>query len=187
MTTTYDPMSNTGFYEKIYIELCESRKSRKSMYGVNSGLHRHHIIPRHSGGDNSPENLTFLTQREHKIAHFLLWKIHKNPNDLRAITMLGFPLNLEQMRIVGNYCRDNKIGIFSEKYDREDRRKWTLLGNYSQVKNKIGIHSDEKKRIMTDGSRVFSSIKEASEFHRVHERTIRRRLKSERYPLWVGI
>jgi len=39
---------------------------------------RHHILPRCHGGSNKKDNLVLLTAREHYIAHWLLWKIHKD-------------------------------------------------------------------------------------------------------------
>lgn len=116
--------------KSIYTRLCESRKTRVHEYGRGSGLHEHHIIPRHVGGDDSPSNLTYLTVREHILAHKLLWKIHKNPNDLRAMHMLGAELTPEQRRITGEFCRDNNIGFFGAS--AEQKRKWRKKGIESQ-------------------------------------------------------
>ena len=63
-------------YRWHYDKLIETRKSRlleKDKYYEN-----HHIIPKSMGGDNSPENFVQLTAREHFIAHWLLWRIHRN-------------------------------------------------------------------------------------------------------------
>ena len=49
----------------------------------------HHIIPKSLGGKNAPENLVFLTAKEHYVAHKLLWKIHKNRQMARAFTLLA--------------------------------------------------------------------------------------------------
>lgn len=37
---------------------------------------RHHVLPRSLGGGDEPENLVWLTPREHFIAHLLLARIH---------------------------------------------------------------------------------------------------------------
>lgn len=123
----------------IYQHLCESRKSNKEFYKPKSGLHRHHIIPEHSGGSNEESNLTYLTIREHIIAHYLLWKINKDPNDLRSMRMLGAKLTPKQRQITGKWCFENKIGCFSDKFSPEQKREWRLKGIHTQILNKVGI------------------------------------------------
>ena len=103
-----------SIYSNIYLKLCSERKLLKEHYKKGSNIHRHHIIPKHSGGIDDDSNYTYLTIREHIIAHFLLWKIHKNPNDLRSMKMLGSNLTYEQRRIVGLWCKENKIGFHSD-------------------------------------------------------------------------
>lgn len=119
--------------KSIYTRLCESRKSRVHEYGRGSGLHEHHIVPEHSGGTSDQSNLTYLTVREHILAHKLLWKIHGNPNDLRAMHMLGARLTPEQRRITGEFCRDNNIGFFGAS--PEQKREWQKKGVESQKKS----------------------------------------------------
>lgn len=79
-------------YEKIYHNLCHRGKYRSKNKGVY--LEKHHVIPvfffkdnkrnlRHNDGifegdGEHPENITYLTAREHFIAHILLCKIWSN-------------------------------------------------------------------------------------------------------------
>lgn len=121
-------------YFKIYQNLCQQNKIRKPDYGRGSGLHRHRILPGHSGGLYEQDNITYLTCREHVIAHFLLWKIYKNPNDLRSMNMLGANLTLEQRRAVGNWCYENKIG-FHKFVGTKYHRKYSERGLENQKKN----------------------------------------------------
>lgn len=121
-----------SIYFTIYQNLCQAGKLRISEWAPGSNLHRHHITPRHVGGEDGPENLTYLTIREHIIAHFLLWKIYRRPNDLRSMKLLGAKLTHLQRKIVGEWCRDNKIGIHSEHITEETRRKWRERGHKSQ-------------------------------------------------------
>ncbi len=62
-------------YERIYNELCKSRKKR----GIKKerGYEVHHIVPRCMGGSDEDHNLVKLTLREHFIAHRLLPKFVK--------------------------------------------------------------------------------------------------------------
>jgi hypothetical protein len=118
------------FYQQLYYTLCESKKQTKELYVPFSGLHEHHILPKHSGGTDNTENLTYLTVREHIIAHFLLWKIYKNPNDLRAMKMLGVELTVQQRKQVGMFCVENKIGIHG--YTKRERLIHSKKGLESQ-------------------------------------------------------
>ena len=122
----------------IYNNLCQKGCQLKESWIKGSDIHRHHIIPKHSGGLDEENNYTYLTIREHIIAHFLLWKIYKNPNDLRAMYMLGAKLTHLQRKLVGEWCRDNNIGFFKYK---EQRKNWGKKGAETQIKNKIGIHN----------------------------------------------
>mgnify|MGYP003333283661 CR=1 FL=1 len=117
-------------YLSIYHNLCSSRSQLKERWGKNSGLHRHHILPKHVGGLDEETNYTYLTVKEHVLAHRLLWKIYKNPNDLRSMQMLGANLTIEQRRQIGLFCRDNNLGFF--KASKEDKRKWRLKGLETQ-------------------------------------------------------
>lgn len=113
-----------SIYSKVYFGICEARKINEPLWIKGSGIHQHHIIPKHTGGTDDSHNLTYLTVREHIIAHFLLWKIHRNPNDLRSMKMLGVRLSPMQRRETGIFCRDNNIGIFGAS--KEERLEWTM-------------------------------------------------------------
>lgn len=62
-------------YKMHYDKLIETRRNldRQNIY-----TEKHHIIPICMGGNNSKENIINLTAREHFLAHWLLWRIHKN-------------------------------------------------------------------------------------------------------------
>lgn len=61
-------------YNKIYNSIILKRKKEIPIgYSEN-----HHIVPKSMGGSNSKNNLVRLTAREHFLAHWLLYKIHKN-------------------------------------------------------------------------------------------------------------
>lgn len=120
-----------SIYNRIYVNLCEGRRNRKSEHGPGSGLHCHHIVPRHSGGTDDESNLTYLTVREHIIAHFLLWKINGDENDLRSMYMLGANITSEQRIAMGKFCRDNEIGFFNEKW-KDLRKEWRERGLQTQ-------------------------------------------------------
>lgn len=53
------------------------------------GFHRHHIIPRHMGGDDSAENLVYLTPSEHAQAHLELYEKYGKAADAQAYIKLS--------------------------------------------------------------------------------------------------
>ena len=68
-------------YQKIHDNIIANAKVRNS--NRNDGyVERHHIIPKCLGGDNSKDNLVFLTAREHYLCHKLLFEIHPNNSSL---------------------------------------------------------------------------------------------------------
>ena len=129
-----------SIYQTVYNNLCEQRKQRASSYTKYSGLHAHHIIPRHQGGTDEESNITYLTVREHILAHFMLWKIHRNPNDLRSMKMLGANLSIEYRRNIGIFCKENGIGWFSEKTKQKQKESASIVGK-NAVANGLGIYS----------------------------------------------
>lgn len=92
-------------YDKIYKNLIDSRIDRKK----ETGLEKHHIIPKCLGGNDKPNNLVYLTLKEHFIAHLLLCEIYPNQQGLwYSIWMMS------------NRCKKNKNSRFyqniREKY-----------------------------------------------------------------------
>ena len=150
-------------YNIIYENLCKQGKSLKEEYENRSykeDLHKHHIIPKHSGGLDIEENYTYLTIRQHVIAHYLLWKINKNPNDLRSMNMLGANLTYKQRKIVGEWCRDNKIGFHG--YPSDKRKEWAKKGYLAQKEVEGSFHwwsteEGRKKRASLGGKASIES------------------------------
>lgn len=74
-------------YEKLYFAFMEKYKNQvidKDVY-----TEKHHIIPRHAGGDDSKENIIVLTYRQHVFAHRLLWKAYIKSSDLMAWMLMS--------------------------------------------------------------------------------------------------
>lgn len=58
--------------------------------------HMHHIIPRHRGGADSPENLIALTIEEHAEAHKQLWLMNRDWEDEVAYLMLSAQISVSE-------------------------------------------------------------------------------------------
>lgn len=61
-------------YLSIYNALIQDAKTNPKS---DSYKEIHHIIPKCMGGSNRKDNLVLLTARQHFIAHWLLYKIHR--------------------------------------------------------------------------------------------------------------
>lgn len=157
-------------YKEIYAKMMINGKNKPDDL---TNIHAHHILPKHRGGTDDISNITYLTLREHQIAHFLLWKMHGDVNDLRSMKMLSARLSTTYRRKIGLWCVDNKIGIFSDSFktnitkntarcrasaktqslnkvgtfEPTYRQSWAAkagkIGAKSQKDNKIGIHNPE--------------------------------------------
>jgi hypothetical protein len=60
--------------------------------------HKHHIIPRHMGGSDEPENLIELTIEEHAEAHRKLWEEHGKWQDFMAWKALSGQISGDEIR-----------------------------------------------------------------------------------------
>ena len=72
-------------WQRVYNELMARARERGTVQGYSE---RHHVVPKAHGGDNNPDNLVQLTAREHFIAHWVLWRIHRDRATARAFRLL---------------------------------------------------------------------------------------------------
>ena len=68
-------------YQKIYDNLIYSAAEHPKLDDYKE---LHHIIPKCLGGTNEKSNLILLTARQHYLAHWLLYKIHKTTKLVHA-------------------------------------------------------------------------------------------------------
>ena len=72
-------------YQKAYDILVERTKLRYKF----TGCHKHRIIQGYKGGTYDANNVLYLTQYEHSLIHFILWKTNHDSRDKRAYKMIG--------------------------------------------------------------------------------------------------
>lgn len=164
-------------FEQVYYNMCSRSINRRGQWESSHGhrlLHRHHIKPKHNEGPDIESNYAYLTVREHQLAHYLLYKMNGDINDLRSMHMLGCQLSSIQRKKVGEWCRDNNIGFFNEKW--HGRREAALKGIQTQMNLKIGIFDPTKlsyhgklggdaggwKKQMKAGTGIFDPVKKHS-------------------------
>lgn len=56
---------------------------------MNPVVHKHHIVPRHMGGSDTPSNIVSLSLPQHAEAHRLLFEQHGKLEDKMAWLMLS--------------------------------------------------------------------------------------------------
>ena len=97
--------------------------------------HTHHIIPKHMGGTDHPDNLVELTPMEHADAHSLLYALYKNPMDKRMEALL-----LNEEKRYANWATEetrNKMSQARKGIDPWNKGKQT--GQVVWNKGKTGI------------------------------------------------
>lgn len=142
-------------YSKIYNDLINDavRNPKPEVY-----KEKHHILPKCLGGNDSPENLVRLTARQHYLAHWLLYKIHKSPKLVHA---------WHNMSRIGKGQHDRVIN--SHLFDRcKKERNKILSENYSGAGNNFygKSHSDETKKHLseTHSGKVYKTPEQISDW-----------------------
>lgn len=100
-------------YKKLYNKIISNRKS-KIPVGYKE---KHHILPKSLGGLDVPENLVFLTAREHFICHYLLTKMFPEGSNnwyrMCQAFMMMKPSSSNQKRYFNSRLYESKRQAFS--------------------------------------------------------------------------
>lgn len=102
------------------------------------GTHKHHIIPRHMGGSNDPENLIELTIEEHAEAHKLLFEKHGHWQDYIAWKGLSGQIPIDELR-----REMTRLAWTGRKHTEESKQK------IKEARSKQ-VTSEETKRKMSN-------------------------------------
>lgn len=108
-------------YGKIWSILYEKLIHKCKTMTIISGNYyeKHHILPKHMGGDDSNNNLVLMTTQQHALAHFILFRIHKNKENKIAYLMksgqtdIGNKLRVE-LAVHANRTYGNGFKLFVE-------------------------------------------------------------------------
>jgi len=162
-------------YKHIYDSLIYKCKNREK---PNSYTERHHILPRCMQGNDTEDNLVFLTAKEHFVAHHLLCKIYptnpklwfafnamvhwrsKNTNKRTDVVKLTAS-QYEQLRIKRNETISKLMsGRFVSEETKEKIRKINSGKKLSQDhKNKISQKAKQVKHTAEWNKKVSEGLK----------------------------
>jgi len=136
---------------------------------TNMFIDNHHIIPRHEGGTDDPDNLVKLPRKLHQEVHYRRWLVYGKIADLYAYNILGGTLNeyeLNQLYEDQVYrCKRDKDKLSearlksdkwkqshqSEKYKERKREQSILL-------NQLGkINSPESSKLISQRKKSVSN------------------------------
>jgi hypothetical protein len=131
-------------YDK-HIEKCRNKPILKEKI-----YHKHHIIPRSSGGDDSESNLITLEYKDHVLAHYILYKANPtNSNWIAYRLMSGIDEDkkqlVEQLKLEAISKRDlGKIGSKESVKKAMETRKKTIARMTSEERSKkFGNHKEK--------------------------------------------
>ncbi len=148
-------MNYLNHYNNLMQTRLELKKYRHKLKKSGHYFEGHHIIPKYKGGTGvssnglNNNNIVYLTAREHFIAHWLLWLIHRdrqsalafhkmlssNKNQIRIKSSYGYEEARLAYRLtnIGNQYGKNKKRIFTQ----EQRKKHSeiMKGMWSGIKN----------------------------------------------------
>ena len=139
-------------FETLYKNLCERGKNLKEQWKpVGSGLERHRILPEHQGGIYVDSNCTYLTFREHIVAHYLLWRMNGNVGDRNAYQMMSGINPNNYPSFLGKKHSEETCQLLSERTKGE---KNPMYGRTGEKHPRYGkTNSEETLKIMSEAKK----------------------------------
>lgn len=126
--------------------------------GLLDGFHKHHLMPKHLGGTDDPQNLVLLHPYDHAIAHFVRYKIFGTDGDAWAFNRLKKWLDEGGLTVKGMKHSEEakqKIGAESAARERkphsEETKAKISAAKKGCVSNRKGLkHSKDSLKKMRD-------------------------------------
>ena len=132
-------------YKWHYDRLIETRKKQEVFNGY---YENHHIVMKSMGGSDDPENLVMLTPREHFLAHWLLWRIHRNRQSAFAFAAFKY-------FFIGKNHKNRPLVTCSRGY-AEAREAYSLMKSHSMK----GVLNSNRSKIVIQMDMDENYIKE---------------------------
>ena len=117
--------------------------------------HKHHIIPKHAGGNDDPSNLVELTIEEHAEAHRILYEQHGRLQDLAAFLGLsGLASKKELYELLLETRRGKPLSV-----EVKDKISKSLKGRTHAWGHKISATTKGKSRPWALGNKNATVLK----------------------------
>jgi len=117
--------------------------------------HKHHIIPKHMGGTNDPENLVEVTIEKHAELHKQLWEDLGHWEDMIAWQMLSGQITkayaIKKAQSFGAKSRKKRFGnenhFYGKKHSQDtiDLISKKKIGSIPGNKNKFGDQNTQSR------------------------------------------
>lgn len=135
---------------------------------------KHHILPKSMGGGGDWKNLVELTAREHFLAHWMLWRIHRNKQMAFAFTYMRYGNDKQPDKYYSSKGFEAARKAVSEvqtgttmPQGQKDKISQTLKGRPSPMKGKVpwnkGVprskETKEKLRLASTGRKYSEDTK----------------------------
>lgn len=162
-------------YTKIYNQLIKDAidSPKDELYKES-----HHIIPKCLGGSDDKTNMVKLTARQHYLAHWLLYKIHKTSALVHAWhNMSRIGVGQESRRINSHlfeYCKKHRGTVLSE----------SSKGKNNNFYGKT--HTDEVKLKLSEMHKTLRLWENRSESHRKNLLASQKKPKTDEHRVKIG-
>jgi len=109
--------------------------------------HKHHIIPKHFGGSDAPDNISVVTVDQHAAAHkFLYEKYGKWEDKIAYLGLSGRISKEEVIRRVNSEAHKGKKPWLGRKHSEESKRKMSESWKGRKI-------SEDTKRKMSESKK----------------------------------
>lgn len=119
--------------------------------------HKHHILPKHAGGTNHPDNLVILTVEEHAEAHWILWVLHNRWQDKIAWLALSGRIEYEAAtRLASSLANTGRKHTDKTKKKMSEAQKGRVYrtGFKLSEQTKRKMSESRKGRLVSDETRL---------------------------------
>ena len=104
-------------------------------------MHKHHIMPKHMGGSDNPDNLITLSVKEHAVAHAKLYLKHGNLKDYIAYKGLRKQMGKEEI-----FIETSKIGGLNNKGKPKTKEHRANISKSNKGQSSHWLQGDIQKK-----------------------------------------